>query len=176
MRTVNCPPSTQPGWRPLRQAVAAAALGLSAWMAGAQPVPELDGRTLDGQPYSIAAQRGKVQMVVFWSTACAVCRDTLPELRSNRNGWRGKPFELVLVATDGRRQDVLDYERVLERIVPMPERIPSLWRNEPGHRDGFGVLGQLPATFVIDRDGKVVARFSGRVPAEAWDRVAELLP
>lgn len=160
----------------LVQVVLAAWLLGAATLAMAQAVARIDGRGLDGKPFDLAAQRGKVVMVVFWSTACAVCRDTLPELRANYAGWRGKPFELVVVATDPRRQDVVDYENLLERIVPTTSRFPSLWRAEPGHRDGFGVVGQLPATFVLDREGRIVERFNGRIPTEAWDRVAELLP
>ncbi len=160
------------------QAVLASLLLGTATLAMAQTatVARIEGRSLDGKPFDLATQRGKVVMVVFWSTACAVCRDTLPELRANYAGWRGKPFELVVVATDPLRQDVVDYEKLLERIVPMTSRFPSLWRADPGHRDGFGVVGQLPASFVLDREGRVVERFNGRIPAEAWDRVAELLP
>lgn len=171
-------PSRNPHW--LRGLLAAAVLGgAAAAMAQPAPVPpvaQLEGRTLAGRPFTLASQRGKVVMVVFWSTACAVCRDTLPELRANYAGWRGKPFELVLVATDAQRQDVVTYEALLDRIVPASAQFPSLWRQEPGHRDGFGPPGQLPATFVIDREGRAVERFAGRIPAEAWDRVAELLP
>ncbi len=166
----------------LLQSTLASLLLIASMLAAAQtvappPAPaRIEGRSLDGKSFDLGAQRGKVVMVVFWSTACAVCRDTLPELRANYAGWRGKPFELVVIATDTRRQDVVDYEKLLERIVPMTDRFPSLWRGEPAHRDGFGVVGQLPATFVLDREGRIVERFNGRVPPEAWDRVAELLP
>jgi glutathione peroxidase-family protein len=145
-------------------------------VAASAPVAQLEGPALDGKPYALSRHRGKVVMVVFWSTACAVCRDMLPELRANHAGWRGKPFELVTVATDPKRQDVQDHERIVELIVPRNERYTSLWRADPQHRDGFGVVGNLPASFVIDREGRVVERFNGRIPAEAWDRVADLLP
>lgn len=138
--------------------------------------PVLESRTLDGKPFDLASQRGKVVMVVFWSTGCAVCRDSMPELRANYAGWRGKPFELVTVATDAKRQDVVDYEQLLARTRPVAERFPTLWRLEPGYRDGFGPTPQLPAAFVLDREGRIVERFAGRIPVEAWDRVAELMP
>lgn len=162
--------------RRLLAAIVALAAAASAPAAAAPPRPQLVGRTLDGKPFNLLGQRGKVVLVVFWSTACAVCRDTLPELRRNYAGWAGKPFELVIVSTDTHRQDVLDYDRLVEQIVPMSERFPALWRAEPGHDDGFGAPGLLPATFVIDREGRIAERFNGRVPPEAWDRVAELLP
>lgn len=156
-----------------------AVLALTLPVRAAEPPLEavsLEGRNLDGVPFTLASQRGKVVLVVFWSTACAVCRDSLPELRANYAGWRNRPFELVTVATDSRRADVVEYERLLERTRPGSERFPSLWRLEPGHRDGFGATPRLPAVFVIDREGRIAERFAGRIPPEAWDRIAELMP
>lgn len=152
---------------PVLGGVSAAALAATA---------SLQGRTLDGQPFSLGQQRGKVVLVMLWSTGCAVCRDMLPELRANYAGWQGKPFELVTVAVDTRREDVLAYETLLDRIVPMTQRFPSMWRRDPAHRDGFGTPSSLPASFVIDREGRVVEQHLGRLPAEIWDRIADLMP
>lgn len=168
--------------RLLRAAAGAVVLGGSGF-AAAQPVPGvasapaiLEGQTFDAQRFTLASQRGKVVMVLFWSTGCAVCRDLMPELRANHAGWAGKPFELVTVSTDARRIDALDYERLLERIVPLTQRFPSLWRPDPDHKDSFGVIASVPTTFVIDPAGRVVEQYVGRIPPAAWDRVAELLP
>jgi len=158
------------------------ALWLIAAGAQAQAVPAADeraqlaGRTLDGRPLDLAGLRGKVVLLMFWSTDCAVCRDKMAELRRNVGGWRGQPFEMIAVATDARRQDVADYDALLHRLVPGSERFAMLWRADPAHRDGFGVLPKLPATYLIDREGRIVERFSGRIPPEAWDRIADLMP
>ncbi len=136
----------------------------------------LQGRTLDGRAFSLAQQRGKVVLVMLWSTGCAVCRDMLPELRANYAGWQGKPFELVTVAVDARREDVLAYEALLDRLVPMTQRFPSMWRRDPAHRDNFGAPTSLPASFVIDREGRVVEQRLGRLPPDIWDRIADLMP
>ncbi len=142
----------------------------------AEPRPHLEGRTLDGRPLDLTALRGKVVLLMFWSTDCAVCRDKMAELRRNVAGWRGQPFEMVAVATDARLQDVADYDALLHRLVPGSERFAMLWRADPAHRDGFGALPKLPATYLIDREGRIVERFSGRIPPEAWDRIADLMP
>lgn len=160
----------------LGAALAAAFCASTAALAQPPATARLEGRTLDGRPFQLDSQRGKVVMVIFWSTGCAVCRDTMPELRANYAGWQGRPFELVTVATDARRQDVVDYEALLESTRPMGAGFPRLWRQEPGHGDGFGPTPQLPAAFVIDTQGRIVERYTGRIPPAAWDRVAELLP
>lgn len=137
--------------------------------------PVIEGRTLEGRPFSLASQRGKVVLLMFWSTGCAVCRDKMPELRQNYEGWAGKPFELVLISTDRSVQDLQSYEEIISRTVPVKQRFVQLWAGEPGYRDNIGRPAQLPAAWLIDKAGKVVERYSGRIPPEAWDRIAELL-
>ena len=137
--------------------------------------PVVEGKTIEGQPFKLAALKGKVVLVMFWSTGCAVCRDKMPELRQNYEGWAGKPFEMVLVSTDRKMGDLQEYEKIISRTVPLKQRFVQLWAGEPGYKDSFGAPGQLPASFLIDKTGKVVQRYQGRIPAEAWDKIAELL-
>jgi peroxiredoxin len=147
----------------------------AAQTAAAAAAASIEGRTIDGKPFQLHALKGKVVLVMFWSTGCAVCRDKMPELRSNYEGWRGKPFELVLVSVDRSMKDVNDYEAIISRTVPVKQRFPQLWAGEPDYRDGFGKPAQLPAAFLIDKNGRILEKYQGRVPAEAWDRIAELL-
>ena len=143
--------------------------------ARAAPLPQIEGKTIDGAPFTLASLKGKVVLVMFWSTGCAVCLDKMPELRNNYQGWVGKPFELVAVNTDSREQDLLHYERIISRVVPLKQRFVQLWAGESGYKDNLGKQAQLPSTFLIDKTGKVVQHYGGRVPAEAWDQIAELL-
>ena len=143
--------------------------------ARASAPPSLEGRTIEGRAFNLASLKGKVVLLMFWSTDCAVCRDKMPELRQNVEGWRTKPFELVLVSTDRRIRDLQDYEQIISRTVPVKQRFVQLWSGDVGYRDGFGGHAQLPAAYLIDKSGQVVDSWRGRIPAEAWDRIAELL-
>ncbi len=138
-------------------------------------VQTLQGRTLEGKPFSLAALKGKVVLVLFWSTDCAVCRDKMPELRENYAGWSGKPFELVTISVDRHKQDPAEYEKIIQHVVPLKQRFVHLWAGEPGYADSFGKPVQLPQSYLLDKAGKLVERYSGRIPPEAWDRIAELL-
>jgi thiol-disulfide isomerase/thioredoxin len=51
--------------------------------AQAPAAPVVEGKTIEGQPFRLSALKGKVVLVMFWSTGCAVCRDKMPELRQN---------------------------------------------------------------------------------------------
>ena len=151
---------------PSKSASAAEALALA---------PQIEGKTIDGNTFKLASLKGKVVLVMFWSTGCAVCRDKMPELRNNYEGWAGKPFELVAINTDTRVQDLLDYERIISRTVPMKQRFVQLWTGENSYKDNLGKQSQLPAALLLDKTGKVVERYTGRIPAEAWDKIADLL-
>ena len=141
----------------------------------AAAAPHIEGKTVQGKPFRLSSLKGKVVLVLYWSTSCAVCRDKMPELRTNYEGWAGKPFELVAVSTDARMQDVLDYEAIISRTVSPRQRFVQLWAGDSSYRDNLGQHAQLPAGYLVDKSGKIVERYLGRIPPEAWDRIADLL-
>lgn len=125
----------------------------------------------DGVRFDGSVLRGNVSVVFFWSTGCAVCRDSLPELRANQSGWRNKPFALVAVNVDRQAQDWLSYERILGKIQTAPKGFFSVRQDE-----AVPIPVKLPLTLLVDAKGKVLQRIEGRVAPEVWDAVAELLP
>ena len=157
------------------QTAASAPIRPASAVVAAPALPQIDGKTIDGTPFKLSSLKGKVVLVMYWSTGCAVCRDKMPELRNNYEGWMGKPFELVAISTDSRVQDLLDYERIISRTVPIKQRFVQLWTGETGYKDNFGKHDRLPSAYLIDKTGKVVERYMGRIPPEAWDKIADLL-
>jgi len=123
--------------------------------------------TQEGTRFDQSSLKGKVVMVYYWSTRCAVCRSHLPELRANMVGWRAKPFALVTVNVDSDPAEWKAYERIVTQT--QSARPVVLW--SPGQ-----LAAKLPMTLVLDTNGKIVARHEGRIAPEAWDSVAEILP
>ena len=157
-------------------------LGVLSPMAGAQgPAPQvfsLQGQAANGQAFDLARQRGRVVMLVYWDTGCAVCRSKLPELRRNLLGWKDKAFDLVTISLDRREADWRQYEQLQTATQSeAAQRGVALWAGAPGFRHSLADKpARLPLTLVIDTDGRVRQRYEGRVAPEAWDLVAELLP
>jgi thiol-disulfide isomerase/thioredoxin len=182
-----------------KAALVAGAMASMGWMAGAayaQAAPEqpkaavmlpknvlISGKTIDGQAFDLAKQKGKVVLVMIWATDCAVCRDKMPELRENAKGWADKPFTTVLINADRRMSDVESYNAIINKSVPMKERLTQLWALDASYKDSIGTAElikdrnakSLPLTLVLDKKGDVVKRYQGRIPAEVWDDIAELL-
>ncbi len=73
------PGHTRFGTLLLAAAMAFTAFGLpgSAWAqnpASTAQVPAISGNTLENKAFHLASRKGKVVLVMFWSTDCAVCR------------------------------------------------------------------------------------------------------
>jgi hypothetical protein len=124
--------------------------------------PVLAGFTSRGEAISLEALRGSVVLVFAWSARCPVCLD--------------KPFVIVALNLDPSAEQMLNYERALELTGAARSQLKNLWRGAPRHRDNFGELPQkMPTALIFDKDGALRKSVRGRVPAELWDDIAELV-
>lgn len=155
----------------LARLATALAIAIAAICGAAVAQPALQAADANGARVDTRQLQGKVALLYYWSTGCAVCRDSLPELRANAAGWRGKPFALTTINVDKRAEDWLAYERLAAQLQRPLDNHLGLRLDA-----GAPVPARLPLTLVVDMKGKVVARYEGRIAPEAWDAVAELLP
>jgi cytochrome c biogenesis protein CcmG, thiol:disulfide interchange protein DsbE len=107
----------------------------------------------------LSSLRGKAVVLNVWASWCGPCKEEAPYLEEvwQRNRGRG----LVVVGLDAKdfRADARRFARRYELSFP-------LVYDGPGDTiDGYGVTG-FPETFVIDREGEVVAGFAGAVSGE----------
>ncbi|MEN9843735.1 MAG: hypothetical protein RLZZ612_1564 [Pseudomonadota bacterium] len=150
--------------------------------AASQPV-QLQGRTqghTQGQPdapqaFDLKNLRGKVVVVYAWATHCPVCISHMPELRANRQGWAGQPFDMISINTDGHETDIAQWHKLQQQTLSPAQRWPSLWQGDTGFQTNLPLSGTLPAVWVLDKNGHIKYHVRGRVAPEVWNQVAELL-
>jgi cytochrome c biogenesis protein CcmG/thiol:disulfide interchange protein DsbE len=104
----------------------------------------------------LSSLHGKAVVLNVWASWCGPCKEEAPYLEEvwQQNRDRG----LVVVGLDAKdfRADARRFARRYELTFP-------LVYDGPGDTiDGYRVTG-FPETFVIDREGKVVAAFAGAV-------------
>lgn len=172
--------------------VCAVALAVPLAVEAAPPEqPLLVAKTQAGQTIDLKALRGQVVMVVVWSTRCPVCLNKMPELRANLAGWANRGFQIVSINTDLAPDDIRNWEAARDATLPANQRWPSVWAHAPGFTTSFPLapspaaaqgtpktapaLSQLPAIYVVDREGNLRFQATGRMPADVWDTIAELL-
>ncbi len=129
------------------------------------PAPSVSVETLDGLPVSLAEFEGELVLVNFWATWCAPCVREMPGLLRLHQALKDEGFRVIAVSED--RAGAAKVEPFLDRLNL---RELPVFLDRSGERRGalaqaFGLRG-LPATFLIDRKGRVVAGLTG--PAE-WD-------
>jgi len=104
----------------------------------------------------------------FWATWCDPCREEFPDLVKLDADYRVKGLNFVAVSLD----DVTDIKtKVPDFLKEMKAQMPVVLLNvndpEPAiHAVDDKWDGQLPATFLYDKDGKVVFRHFGRIQAD----------
>lgn len=109
---------------------------------------------LSGERVSLHAYRGKLVLLNFWATWCAPCQVELPRFAAWQRKFGASGLQVIAVSMD---DDQAPVRAVVRRLDP---NFPVMMGDEKlGKRYG-GILG-LPITFLIGRDGKVIARFEG---------------
>ena len=108
-------------------------------------------------------------LINFWATWCDPCREEFPDLVKIDADYRSKNLNFIAISID----DVTDIRTAVPKFLKeMKATMPVVLLNVKDPEPAIHVVddkwdGQLPATFLYDKDGKVVFRHFGKIqPAE----------
>jgi len=108
-----------------------------------------------GGTHSLSDYRGKVVFLNFWATWCAPCREEMPDLeRLARALGKEKDFAMVAVSVD-------DDWRPVREFFGGKEPPFTVVRDEGAKVSQAYGTTQYPESYVIDREGRVIAKFVG---------------
>ena len=135
-----------------------------------KPLP-IAGPTLEGSEFNIDSLKGKVVLVDFWATWCGPCIQELPHVKEAYQKYHDKGFEIVGISLDNDRKDLEEFvkkEDMSWTQIVFSKKEDMGWSSPLAKK--FGV-NSIPATFLIGREGKVVARdLRGEALAEAVEK------
>ena len=137
----------------------------------AEPPPPLQEETrrgivdLDGRPRDLAEFRGSIVVVNFWATWCVPCRLEMPLFADIASRRRGAGVVIVGASAD-RLEDARKVRRFANDLgIDFPIWVGAT--TEDMTRLGLGTA--LPATAVLDRDGRVAVRIDGVIDGPGLD-------
>jgi cytochrome c biogenesis protein CcmG/thiol:disulfide interchange protein DsbE len=145
---------------PLALALGRPAGGAPAALVG-RPAPPLAGPTLDGGSVDLADLRGSVVLVNVWASWCRPCREEMPLLADAARRWGPQGLRVVGIDVN---DDPVAARAFLDDVGGVP--FPSVADPDGRLAVEWGTTG-VPETFVVDRDGTVVAKRFGAVTV-AW--------
>jgi thiol-disulfide isomerase/thioredoxin len=117
-----------------------------------RPAPDIDGEDLAGKRFKLSECRGKVVLLVFWASWCGPCMGAVPHERELVERFRGRPFVLVGVNGDEKResaQQAVDKHRIPWR---------SFWNGPKGAGGPIATTWNVrgwPTVYVLDHEGVI---------------------
>lgn len=130
--------------------------------------PSLSLQDLDGKPLDLASYRGKVVLLNFWATWCAPCRSEIPHLVDLQDKYREQGLQLIGISMDDGPKPVRSFYQEYKMNYPV-----AVGTEQVAEAYG-GVLG-LPITFLIGRDGRIAAKYTGAVEMTVVEQEAKSL-
>ena len=121
-----------------------------------------------GSPVSLGSHAGKVRLVAFWASWCGPCLQEIPTLKDLQARFGPRGFQVLAISIDedtltnlpaAMRTNGIDYPVLLADKATI---------------DAYGPISSIPASFLIDQQGRFIAMVSGMVDGQSLSNQIEL--
>jgi cytochrome c biogenesis protein CcmG, thiol:disulfide interchange protein DsbE len=116
--------------------------------------PNFSRTDLHHKKIELTSYRGKVVLLNFWATWCGPCLIEMPTFTKWQNKYGSDKFQVIGISMDDAAPEVI------ATVNKLKLNYPVLMGDEHLGAAYGGILG-LPVTFLIDRQGKIRARYQG---------------
>lgn len=139
------------------------------WAAFAQKktAENFSATMMDGKTVELDSLKGKVVLITFWSTKCAICDGEIPKLNQMVSNYQGKDVVFLGLTTDNptRVESFLKVKPFNFDIVP--NSFGVLLKYADRDRSGNIAMG-YPAYFLVNQSGEIEMKTSG------WDKTDKI--
>ena len=111
-----------------------------------QSAPNIEGTLIDGKPFSLNNNRGKVILVNFWASWCEPCREEMPAIEAFLKKNKARGFEVLAIAMD-KPSDIEQAKQIMRNYSFLFAE-----KNQINY-SGYGRIWRIPSSFIIDKQG-----------------------
>lgn len=132
-----------------------------------QVAEDFTGTDLNGQTYNLNDFKGKVILLTFWSTRCAICHSEIPNLNRMSQKFNGKDviFIALTMENDAKVNTYLKKNPFNFRITPNSFGVVLKYAD----KDGNGNINMgFPAHYLINQNGEIEMKSGG------WDKTEKI--
>jgi peroxiredoxin len=120
----------------------------------ATPAPDFTLPDLVGTPVSLQGYRGKLVLLNFWATWCIPCREEMPAMEQLHRRFQAQGLAILAI-------DFRENAATVTAFVDQHHLTFTVLRDQDGSVfRAYSVMG-LPTTYLIGRDGTLLARGVG---------------
>lgn len=131
--------------------------------------PNFTLSSLEGENVSLKELKGKVVLINFWGSWCDPCKKEMPLIQSAYEKYKNQGFEVLAINMDESKFVVTSF------LKQNQLKLPVLLSKDSETGNDYGVY-KLPASFMIDKEGRIKQMYEGELTREQLDRwINELL-
>lgn len=116
--------------------------------------PDFEIPDVNGKLVKLSSFKGKYLLIDFWASWCGPCRQENPNVVKAYNKFHDKGFDILGVSLDDNKEKWLNAIKE-DKLSWIHVSELKQWNSEVGKLYN---IEAIPANFLLDRDGKIIAR------------------
>ena len=118
-------------------------------------MPAFQLKDVDGVEFDSSQLKGKVVIIDFWATWCPPCRMEVPHFQALHEQYGDKGLAMVGISLDSEGAYTVKPFMANNKVTY------TMLIGDQNIANEYGGIRAIPTTFVVDRSGKVVKKYTG---------------